>query len=168
MCSLLSTVDHLATHGPYSEADAARLIREVASALAFLHGLNVVHADLKPENRTCFFFVQNLPIEIRLLFAHAYGCIPVMLSSEKTSAAVVKLVDFGSAIISDETSPFYHGMEVFSMTPGYSPPEYIGEEKKGKSLDPSFDMWALGVIVYSKSLDIPLISSLAHLFEVKL
>jgi hypothetical protein len=31
--------DHLCTHGAYSEADAARLIREVASALAFLHGL---------------------------------------------------------------------------------------------------------------------------------
>ena len=50
--SCLSLVDHLANHGPYSEADAARLIREVASALAFLHGVDVVHADLKPENRT--------------------------------------------------------------------------------------------------------------------
>ena len=44
--------DHLCTHGAYSEADAARLIREVASALAFLHGLQTVHGDLKPENRT--------------------------------------------------------------------------------------------------------------------
>lgn len=43
--------DHLCTHGAYSEADAARLIREVASALAFLHGLQTVHGDLKPENR---------------------------------------------------------------------------------------------------------------------
>jgi aminoglycoside phosphotransferase len=43
--------DHLCTHGAYSEADAARLIREVASALAFLHGLNCVHGDIKPENR---------------------------------------------------------------------------------------------------------------------
>jgi hypothetical protein len=49
--------DHLANHGAYSEADAARLIREVASALAFIHGLNCVHGDLKPENRT--FFVQS-------------------------------------------------------------------------------------------------------------
>lgn len=49
--------DHLAAHGAYSEADAARLIREVASALAFLHGLNVVHGDLKPENRTLLWCV---------------------------------------------------------------------------------------------------------------
>ena len=41
--------DHLVDNGAYSEADAARLIREVASAVAFLHGIDVVHADLKPE-----------------------------------------------------------------------------------------------------------------------
>lgn len=52
-----------------SEADAARLVREVASALAFLHGIVVVHADLKPEN--------------------------CMLSSEHASDSIVKLVDFG-------------------------------------------------------------------------
>jgi hypothetical protein len=41
--------DHLIKNGAYSEADAARLVREVASALAFMHGIGVVHADLKPE-----------------------------------------------------------------------------------------------------------------------
>lgn len=33
--------DHLVNHGAYSEADAARLLREVASALDFLHGIGV-------------------------------------------------------------------------------------------------------------------------------
>ena len=41
--------DQLARSGPYSEADAARLVREVASALAYLHGVGIVHSDLKPE-----------------------------------------------------------------------------------------------------------------------
>jgi serine/threonine protein kinase len=45
--------EHLINYGAYSEADAARLMHEIASALAFLHGVGVVHADLKPENRTC-------------------------------------------------------------------------------------------------------------------
>lgn len=39
--------DHLIEHGAYSEADASRLVRQVASALDFIHGVGVVHADLK-------------------------------------------------------------------------------------------------------------------------
>ncbi len=42
--------DHLVKDGAYSEADAARLVREVGSALSFLHGIGLVHLDLKPEN----------------------------------------------------------------------------------------------------------------------
>ena len=42
--------DHLISNGTYSEADAARLVKEIASALAFLHGTGLVHADMKPEN----------------------------------------------------------------------------------------------------------------------
>ncbi len=42
--------DHLVKDGAYSEFDAARLVREVGSALSFLHGIGVVHGDLKPEN----------------------------------------------------------------------------------------------------------------------
>ena len=63
--------DHLIGSGPYSEADAARLVREIASALDFLHGIGLVHTDLKPEN--------------------------LMLSSGNRSDAVIKLVDFGGA-----------------------------------------------------------------------
>lgn len=40
--------EHLAANGAYSEQRAARLARETASALAFLHGIGLVHADLKP------------------------------------------------------------------------------------------------------------------------
>ena len=35
--------DHLITYGAYSEADAARLMYEIASALAFMHGVGVVY-----------------------------------------------------------------------------------------------------------------------------
>ena len=40
----------LAESGPYSEADAASVLREVASALALLHGQGLCHRDIKPEN----------------------------------------------------------------------------------------------------------------------
>jgi serine/threonine protein kinase len=116
--------DHLCSHGAYSEADAARLVREVASALAFLHGTGCVHGDLKPEN--------------------------LMLSSEHQSDAVIKLVDFGCAQIVDQDSPLYDrsGSFVAANTPGYSPPEMVRKEQKLKELHQSVDMWSLGVIIY--------------------
>lgn len=59
--------DHLIEHGAYSEADASRLVRQVASALDFIHGIGVVHADLKvrfdicltDEHRRCLFEMLN-------------------------------------------------------------------------------------------------------------
>lgn len=36
--------EHLIKHGAYSEADASRLLRQVASALDFIHGIGIVHA----------------------------------------------------------------------------------------------------------------------------
>ena len=50
--------DHLIEMGAYSERDAARIVREVASALLFLHGIGLVHADLKPEVSLLFCFYQ--------------------------------------------------------------------------------------------------------------
>jgi CRP-like cAMP-binding protein len=77
-----------------------------------------------------------------------------MLSSEKSSAAAVKLVDFGSAQIS------FDGDETFEMddtdqaprpaaaTPAYCPPEFLEKGTKAVRIDSSFDMWGLGVILY--------------------
>lgn len=153
--------DHLCSRGPYSEADAARLVKEVASALAFLHGTGVVHGDLKPEN--------------------------LLLSSNNPHSAVIKVVDFGCAQVvvddndlqdkknlsninnSNDSFPWREAdynnnnpnMTKFrrAHTPAYCPPEGLEDtnsqptsnssNKDDKQpLDPSFDMWALGVILY--------------------
>jgi predicted Ser/Thr protein kinase len=124
--------DHLCANGAYSEAAAARLLRQVASALAFLHGIGIVHGDLKPEN--------------------------LMLSSTISADAVMKVVDFGCA----QTDHFSDGGENdmdederwmtqrgTANTPAYSPPEGLGNRQRSDRIDPSFDMWALGKFVFA-------------------
>lgn len=63
----------------------------------------------------------------------------------------MKLVDFGSAIITDREK-----IGAFSFTPGYCPPDYLiateSDSSERKPMEPSFDMWGLGVIVYSELL----------------
>lgn len=114
--------DQLAENGAYSEADAARLVKETASALAFLHGVGMVHADLKPEN--------------------------LMLSTKNKSDSVIKLVDFGctepyKGVLDIDSKQVR--MHTYT-TPAYSPPEAFAKHKG--PLSPSFDMWGMGCIIY--------------------
>lgn len=122
--------DHLIKLGAYSEADAARLIREAAMALCFIHGIGIVHGDLKPEN--------------------------LMLSTDRSQDGSVKLVDFGCAyIISEEEEENNDQVDqsvvekkiIGGNTPAYCPPEALVRTNVDP-LSPSMDMWSLGIILY--------------------
>ena len=63
-------LDRLKAGTKYSELDASRVMAQLIEAVSALHTLDIVHADLKPEN---------------LMFA------------DSTDGAVLKMIDFGQA-----------------------------------------------------------------------
>ena len=42
--------DAVSSSSKYTERDAACMLFNLASAIKYLHGLNIVHRDIKPEN----------------------------------------------------------------------------------------------------------------------
>lgn len=61
----------ISKQGTFTEVKAAEIMRQIFSALAYLHERNIAHRDLKPEN---------------------------ILLEEKGSTLSIKLVDFGAAV----------------------------------------------------------------------
>jgi len=45
--------NHIVTRGEYSEKDASSIVRQIISAVAYLHTNNIAHRDLKPQNLLC-------------------------------------------------------------------------------------------------------------------
>ena len=109
--------------GRLAPGEAARIAREIASAVAAAHDEGIVHRDLKPEN--------------------------VMLSA----GGAVKVLDFGLAKAIESSPAKGAGDATVSQvtqegrvvgTPGYMSPEQIA----GKALDGRTDVFSLGVLLY--------------------
>jgi len=69
--------DEIVKVGKYSEKDAARFVRQITDAVAYLHRKGIVHRDLKPEN---------------------------LLLSIKEGVPTLKLADFGLSKVMEATA----------------------------------------------------------------
>ncbi|RHY29466.1 hypothetical protein DYB32_005103 [Aphanomyces invadans] len=62
LCTGGMLLTDLMTRPRYTEADARRVIAQLASAIAYLHINNVIHRDIKPENILLYTSSANSPI----------------------------------------------------------------------------------------------------------
>jgi CHASE2 domain-containing sensor protein len=112
---------YLQSGSPRSADEVLQILLPLLHGLAYAHGLQVVHRDLKPDN-----LMVQLENEVEAPW--------------KVSA--LKIVDFGLAFDS-QASQLTRTGEVFG-TLDYLAPERI----QGKADDPRSDLYAVGVIAY--------------------
>ena len=100
------------------ESEAKKIVRQVASALKYLHENKLLHRDIKPEN--------------------------ILLSSnfDASGFPICKITDFG---VSKELNGTV--ARTFTGPPIYMAPEITSDESINQYSYPA-DMWALGVSLY--------------------
>ncbi|HKE19137.1 MAG TPA: serine/threonine-protein kinase [Kofleriaceae bacterium] len=114
--------DELAREPVMAPARAARIVRQVSSALASAHAAGVLHRDLKPEN---IFLVDRA-------------------GAGAGADDFVRVVDFGpaEALFADDGQEARAGRVL-------GRPEYISpEQAAGRATDARSDLYSLGVVAY--------------------
>jgi eukaryotic-like serine/threonine-protein kinase len=105
-----SLAERIRVGGPIKVPEAIEIAVQIARGLAEAHSHNIVHRDIKPSN--------------------------VMF----TATALVKIVDFGLAHVSEQTATLTRGAV---GTVGYMPPE----QALNRGTDQRADIWAWGVVL---------------------
>ncbi|XP_031351861.1 MAP kinase-interacting serine/threonine-protein kinase 1-like isoform X3 [Photinus pyralis] len=116
-------------HKFFSEAAAAEIIQEIASALSFMHGKGIAHRDLKPENILCVHPDRLCPVKICDLDLGSGIRFQASVSSPLATPQL--LTPVGSAE--------FMAPEVVEA--------FIGEADT-TTYDKRCDLWSLGVIMY--------------------
>ena len=110
--------EHIIARGKFNESYAAKIIKQVLSAIKHLHDKNICHRDLKPEN---------------------------ILFETKSKEAQIKLIDFG---LSKYFTPKGCGDNMNLMKTKIGTPYYMAPEVLEGAYDETCDMWSIGVITY--------------------
>jgi len=105
---------------PYTESEAGKIVRQVCSAISYMHGKNMVHRDIECTN---------------------------IIYSTSSEDSEVKLVDFGSAC-ELETVPNHPGAFKFLTQKTGSLSIMAPEVIRGK-YGPKADIWSIGIVAYT-------------------
>jgi eukaryotic-like serine/threonine-protein kinase len=127
----------LASRQPLDPDLALDIARQMLSALAYAHGLGVVHRDLKPDN---VLVARAQPVEPRAE--------RTSLRSGEVSARPIKLLDFGLAkFLSPDADPVKGALTMLGMVMG-TPLYMAPEQAAGRMIDARVDVYAAGCVVF--------------------
>lgn len=125
LCEGGELFNRIVEKGSFSEKEAGRTIRQIVSAVQYLHSMGIVHRDIKPEN---------------------------LLYSSRDENAEAKLADFGLA---KQLPEHHDGRGMLkaslSGTTAYCAPERLNQYQESKAVD----MWSIGCILYFMLFGVP-------------
>ena len=105
----------------FNERKAAHIMRQILSALNYLHSKGIVHRDIKPEN----ILVEKADTNSEL--------------GDDFESLNIKLIDFGASIFFKENQ---------KLTVKIGSPYYIAPEVLNRNYDEKCDIWSSGVVLY--------------------
>lgn len=109
-----SLLDRIQSRGQLTNEETVNIVGQVCDGLQEAHKKGMVHRDIKPSN--------------------------IFLAANIGAQDVVKILDFGLATMTNETTRMHRS----SGTPSYMAPEQI----RGETIDERSDIYALGCLIY--------------------
>ncbi len=113
----LTEVLHNAFINKFPTRPMMKYFKQLTEAVKYMHSLGVAHLDIKPQN--------------------------ILVDME---TGLLKLIDFGSAIVFKVDGLDTSNCDIVRGTPSYLPPEVLG--KDSCMLD-KVDVWSCGVVLYN-------------------
>jgi len=114
----------------FTEKEASYVIRDLASALQFLHKKGIAHRDLKPENVLCEYEDQLCPVKL-CDFDLGSG---IKFNSQLTSPISTP------ALLTPVGSAEFMAPEVVEA--------FMDDSERDLAYDKRCDLWSLGIIMY--------------------
>ena len=155
--------DAIVKNGRLGDCNAASVVIQLASALDYMHGLGVIHRDMKPENVLLFEQAKGGKHRFQLVKLCDFGVSKMLLPLERNPRAWAAATlpddadDADGAPAADEDSVSSGGMnqpkeasagDVMQSRVGslsYFSPELL----EGDKYDHRIDMWGLGHILFA-------------------
>ena len=123
-------MDHIQNRVKFTEKEASYVIRDLASALQFLHKKGIAHRDLKPENVLCEYEDQLCPVKL-CDFDLGSG---IKFNSQQTSPISTP------ALLTPVGSAEFMAPEVVEA--------FMDDSERDLAYDKRCDLWSLGIIMY--------------------